>query len=134
MKEASLPTSPPALVRPARLPIPFAPSSEASRGVQRSEGFEGADTVARLIMDTRRHGEFKNQVIWVDEAGMLSKCDMNAVLAIANAQSARIILSGDMRQHHSVERGDALRIVHLQGKCHWRILLVLPPPIKLYPE
>lgn len=89
----------------------FAPSSEASRGVQRSEGFEHADTVAKLIQDKNRHADFKHQVIWVDEAGMLSNRDMNRILTIANAQSARVILSGDTRQHSSVERGDALRII-----------------------
>lgn len=89
----------------------FAPSSEASRGVQRSEGFENADTVARLILQSGEHARLKNQVIWVDEAGMLSNKDMNRVLAIANAQSARVILSGDTQQHNSVERGDAMRII-----------------------
>jgi len=88
-----------------------APSSEASRGVQRSEGFENADTVARLIQQTTEHPHFKNQVIWIDEAGMLSNKDMNHVLAIAQEQSARVILSGDTKQHNSVERGDALRII-----------------------
>jgi ATP-dependent exoDNAse (exonuclease V) alpha subunit len=89
----------------------FAPSSEASRGVQRSEGFENADTVAKLLQDANLHEELKGQVIWIDEAGMLSNRDMNSVLTIANAQSARVILSGDTRQHSSVERGDALRII-----------------------
>ncbi len=89
----------------------FAPSSEASRGVQRSEGFENAETVAKLIQDEKLHPELEQQVIWVDEAGMLSNRDMNHIFAIANAQSARVILSGDTRQHNSVERGDALRII-----------------------
>ena len=93
----------------------FAPSSEASRGVQRSEGFENADTVAMLILDTQRHAAFKNQVLWIDEAGMLSNKDMSAVLAIAEAQSARVILSGDTRQHTSVQRGDALRILNQEA-------------------
>ncbi|WP_295795215.1 MobF family relaxase [Mucilaginibacter sp.] len=89
----------------------FAPSSEASRGVQRSEGFDNADTVARLIQQSGRHAYLKQQVIWIDEAGMLSNRDMNRILEIANAQSARVILSGDTKQHTSVERGDALRII-----------------------
>lgn len=89
----------------------FAPAAEASRGVQRSEGFENAETVAKLIADKSKHPEFKNQVIWVDEAGMLSNRDMNKVIAIAKEQNARIILSGDTRQHNSVQRGDALRIM-----------------------
>lgn len=93
----------------------FAPSSGASRGVQRSEGFDNADTVARLIIDNGNHANFKNQVIWIDEAGMLSTNDMNKVLTIADAQSARVILSGDTRQHTSIERGDALRIIQQDG-------------------
>lgn len=91
--------------------FPFAPSSEASRVVQRSEGFENADTLASLLQNTSKHHELKNQVIWIDEAGMVSNKDMNRVLEIAKEQNARIILSGDTRQHNSVERGDALRVM-----------------------
>ncbi len=93
----------------------FAPSSEASRGVQRNEGFEDADTVARLILDSSRHADLKSQVIWIDEAGMVSNRDMNKILSIAHAQSARVILSGDIRQHTSVARGDALRIIQQEA-------------------
>ncbi len=89
----------------------FAPSSEASRDVQRSEGFDNADTVAKLLQDKLLQSELKNQVLWVDEAGMLSNKDMNKILTIAREHSARVILSGDTRQHTSVERGDALRII-----------------------
>ncbi len=93
----------------------FAPSSEASRGVQRSEGFKNANTVAKLIQDKNLQSELHRQVLWIDEAGMLSNRDMNKVFDIAKAQSARIILSGDTKQHNSVQRGDALRIVEQQG-------------------
>jgi conjugative relaxase-like TrwC/TraI family protein len=93
----------------------FAPSSEASRGVQRSEGFEDAETVAMLTLDKTRHAQFKNQVIWVDEAGMLSNSDANRILSIAEAQSARVIFSGDDKQHSSIERGDALRILQKEA-------------------
>jgi len=89
----------------------FAPSSEASRGVQRSEGFKNADTVAKLIQDKELHQQLKGQVIWIDEAGQLSNRDMNKIIGIAKEQKARIILSGDTKQHNSVERGDALRII-----------------------
>ena len=93
----------------------FAPSSEASRGVQRSEGFSNADTVAKLIQDKNLQSELKGQVIWIDEAGMLSNRDMNKVFGIAKEQKARVILSGDTKQHNSVQRGDALRIIEEQG-------------------
>jgi len=94
----------------------FAPSSEASRGVQRSEGFANAETVAKLIQDKALQLELNGQVMWVDEAGMLSNRDMNQIFDIANAQKARIILSGDTKQHNSVQRGDALRILQEHGK------------------
>ncbi|MFZ4751913.1 MAG: MobF family relaxase [Chitinophagaceae bacterium] len=99
-------------IREARKEIySFAPAAEASRGVQRSEGFENAETVAKLIQDKSSHPKLKNQLIWIDEAGMLSNRDMNKVIGIAKEQNARIILSGDTRQHNSVQRGDALRIM-----------------------
>ena len=93
----------------------FAPSSEASRVVQKSEGFENADTIAALIQKKEWHEELKGQVIWIDEAGMVSNRDMNRVLGIAKEQNARVILSGDVRQHNSVERGDALRLLQKDG-------------------
>lgn len=93
----------------------FAPSSEASRGVLESEGFKGAETVARLLIDPNMQKQLKGQALWIDEAGMLGNKQMNQVLKIAKAQEARLILTGDTRQHASVERGDALRIMQKYG-------------------
>lgn len=89
----------------------FAPSAEASRAVQRKEGFESADTVASLIKNKTHYSQLKQQIIWVDEAGLLSNKDMNKVFSIAKEQDARVILSGDTKQHNSVQRGDALRVI-----------------------
>jgi conjugative relaxase-like TrwC/TraI family protein len=93
----------------------FAPTSEASRGVLRSEGFKNADTVQRLIVDKNFQAELKNQIIWIDEAGLLSAKSMNQVFQVAAKQNARVILSGDYYQHGSVERGDAMRILEQQA-------------------
>jgi conjugative relaxase-like TrwC/TraI family protein len=89
----------------------FAPSADASRGVLREEGFATADTVARLLIDEKLQAELKGQVIWIDEAGLLGVRDMKRVLEIAREQKARVVLSGDYRQHSPVPRGDALRIL-----------------------
>lgn len=89
----------------------FAPSAEASRGVLQSEGFEKADTVARLVQDKDLQRQLKNNVLWVDEAGLMGNRQMNQVLEIAKSQNARVMLTGDTRQHTSVERGDAMRII-----------------------
>ena len=94
----------------------FAPSAEASRGVLQSEGFEKADTVAKLLQDKELQKQLKGNVLWVDEAGLLGVKQMNRVLEIAKNQNARVVLTGDTKQHSSVERGDALRILTEKSK------------------
>jgi conjugative relaxase-like TrwC/TraI family protein len=89
----------------------FAPSAEASRGVLRSEGFDNAETVERLLIDPKKQREVHGGVIWVDEAGLLSVKDMKRVMDVAKEQDARVVLSGDSGQHAGVYRGDALRIL-----------------------
>jgi len=88
-----------------------APSSDASRGVLRQEGFAGAETVARLLIDEKMQQQLKGQVLWVDEAGLLGTKDMLAILEMATKNNTQVILGGDTRQHASVVRGDALRIL-----------------------
>lgn len=89
----------------------FAPSADASRGVLRQEGFANADTVSRLLVDERLQAEIRGQVIWIDEAGLLSSRMMAEVFDLASKIDARVVLSGDRRQHGSVERGAALRLL-----------------------
>jgi conjugative relaxase-like TrwC/TraI family protein len=89
----------------------FAPSAEASRGVLREVGFADADTVARLLVDERLQERTRGQVIWIDEAGLLGTRTMAHVFDLATKFDARVILSGDRRQHGSVERGAALRLL-----------------------
>jgi len=89
----------------------FAPSAEASRGVLRAEGFENADTVERLLIDAAMQKKVRGQVLWIDEAGLLSVKDMKRLFDVAKKQDARVVLSGDTRQHNAVYRGDALRIL-----------------------
>lgn len=94
----------------------FAPTAEASRDVLRQEGFENANTVARLLSDKKLQEKIKGQVILIDEAGMLGVQDMSAILDLAQKKQARIILSGDPRQHTAVLRGDAMRLLQTIGK------------------
>ncbi|MCH5716696.1 ATP-dependent DNA helicase [Niabella hibiscisoli] len=89
-----------------------APTAQASRGVLRDEGFSDAETVAKLLASSSLQKQLKRQVLWVDEAGLLGTKDMTALLRIVTEQDARLILSGDTRQHASVIRGDALRILN----------------------
>jgi conjugative relaxase-like TrwC/TraI family protein len=89
-----------------------APTAQASRGVLKEEGFNNAETVAKLLVSQELQAKIKNGVLWVDEAGMLGISDMCLLLSIATKNNIRIILSGDTRQHSSVVRGDALRILN----------------------
>jgi len=93
----------------------FAPSAEASRKVLRSEGFGDADTVARLLADRELQGKIRDQVVWIDEAGLLGAKTLRQVFDLAGRQNARVVLAGDIRQHHAVERGDALRLLEEAG-------------------
>lgn len=92
-----------------------APTAQASRGVLKDEGFEKADTVARILADKNMQETLYNQVLWVDEAGLLGTKDMSALLKLATEKNARLILGGDTRQHSAVVRGDALRILNTVG-------------------
>ncbi len=93
----------------------FAPSADASRGVLRSEGFENADTVARLLVDEKLQAQVKGGVLWIDEAGLLGSKTMGQVFDLAGTLNARVVLSGDRRQHGSVERGSPLRLLETEA-------------------
>ena len=93
----------------------FAPSAGASRGVLRDEGFKTADTVARLLVDEQLQSEVRGQVLWIDEAGLLGTKSMKQVFDLAERLDCRVILSGDRKQHGSVERGAVLRILETQA-------------------
>ena len=89
----------------------FAPSAESSRGTLRKEGFQNAETVAHLLKNESLHPQLRGQVLWIDEAGLLSARQMRGIFQLAENQDCRVILSGDTAQHTSVERGDALRLL-----------------------
>jgi thymidylate kinase len=90
----------------------FAPSAEASRGVLRSDaGFANAETVEALLQNPKLQAQVRGQVIWIDEAGLLSVRTLARVANLAERGNCRIILSGDTAQHRAVERGDALRLL-----------------------
>jgi conjugative relaxase-like TrwC/TraI family protein len=94
----------------------FAPSADASRGVLRDqEGFKDADTVARLLVDEKLQERIKGNVLWIDEAGLLGTRAMVQVFDLADKLDARVILSGDRRQHGSVERGAVLRLLETEA-------------------
>ncbi len=95
--------------------VVLAPSAGASRDVLRGEGFKDADTVARFLVDPQMQQRAARQVIWVDEASLLSNKDMAALFEIADRVNARVILQGDRRQHGSVASGSPLKLLEEQA-------------------
>jgi ATP-dependent exoDNAse (exonuclease V) alpha subunit len=93
----------------------FAPSSQASRGVLAKEGFKDAETLAMLLKNTKMQEKVKGQILWVDEAGLVSSRDMRGLMDIAKRNGNRVILSGDYTQHSSVEAGDAFRLLEKEA-------------------
>ena len=93
----------------------FAPSSQASRGVLKKEGFGNAETLEMLLRNEKLQEQTKGQVLWVDEAGLTSSRDMRHLMDVAKRNGNRVILSGDYTQHASVEAGDAFRLLEKEA-------------------
>jgi len=93
----------------------FAPSATGARVVLKDAGFEG-ETIARLLVDEKlqRQVRGRNNIILIDECGLLGIRELAEVLRIAGPDT-RIILCGDSGQHSSVSRGDALRLLETYG-------------------
>lgn len=104
------------LLREAVAAIPkqvytFAPTSNAAHKVLKQEGFKNSNTVQQLLINPKLQQQMQDAVMWIDEAGLLSVGEVNKLLEIAKSQNARLVFSGDVFQHHSVNRGDGLRLV-----------------------
>jgi conjugative relaxase-like TrwC/TraI family protein len=110
-KTALLRTAAAALAANGKRVHVFAPTAEAARGVLRREGFDQAETVARLVNDRRLQSKLQGQVLWIDEAGLLGVQDLRKIFQVAKEQNARVVLVGDERQHGAVARGDAFRLL-----------------------
>ena len=93
----------------------FAPSSQASRNVLKKEGFADAETLEMLLRNEKLQARAKGQVLWVDEAGLISSKDMRRLMEVAKKNGNRVILSGDYTQHSSVEAGDAFRLLEKEA-------------------
>ena len=85
-----------------------APSSGAT-DVLRQELTAQAETLQQLLVNADLQQRLKGRVLIVDEAGMISTKQMHDLCVVAQQQSCRVLLVGDIKQHASVEAGDALR-------------------------
>jgi conjugative relaxase-like TrwC/TraI family protein len=73
-----------------------------------NDGFRNVQTVSALLTKQKLPA---NSVLLVDEAGQIGGKQMHALFQLAQNNHARLILSGDTRQHGAVEASDALRAI-----------------------
>lgn len=72
-----------------------------------------ADTLAHVLAARELPAR---AVVLVDEAGQIGGRQLRALMRLAQTQRARLILSGDTRQHGAVEASDALRAIEAYGQ------------------
>lgn len=92
----------------------FAPSSSAVEEL-RKVGFTRADTLHKLGTDEILQSQTEGQIVWMDEASFKSVNQMRWMVRFCERHDCRLILSGDTKQHHGVERGDAMRLLAKSG-------------------
>lgn len=85
-----------------------APTSGAA-DVLRRELTPEADSLQQLLVNEALQRATRDRVLLVDEAGLISVRQMRDLCRLAAANGNRVILVGDVKQHTSVEAGDALR-------------------------
>ena len=91
-------------------------TTTASRDTLTGAGFADASTVQMLSVNRKLQQDAgRGAVVLVDEASMLSIPQMNHVFDLAETNDWRVVLIGDTAQHHSVEWGDAMRIIQDRG-------------------
>jgi len=92
-----------------------APSAGAA-DVLRKELTPDANTLQQLLVNESLQLATRGRVLIVDEAGLISARQMRDLCRLAAANDNRLVLVGDIKQHTSVEAGDALRC--LQHYAH----------------
>lgn len=85
-----------------------APSSGAT-DVLRGEVTAEAETLQQLLANEALQKATKGRVLVVDEAGLVSVRQMRDLCRLAAQNDNRLLLIGDIKQHSSIEAGDALR-------------------------
>lgn len=92
----------------------LAPSSSATDEL-RSLGFTNSETFQKFMSDPQIQMVARGQVLWIDESSFLSMRQGRWLLDFAKQHGCRVITPGDTRQHHSVDRGDWMRVMQRMG-------------------
>ncbi len=90
-----------------------APTTGAIQNLNKDIGVK-AETIQRILHKPGFYeAQLKNGYLIIDEAGLLSLKQMEALFIVAEKYNTQILLVGDTKQHHGVEAGDALRALKL---------------------
>ncbi len=90
----------------------FAPSIDAAKKLSTELGIE-THTVQSLV---KKNFDLKpNQILIIDEAGMVSAEMTDVVMQKANAAGARVLLVGDTGQNQAIEAGSPMRSLMQHG-------------------
>ncbi|MEM9297178.1 MAG: MobF family relaxase [Bacteroidota bacterium] len=92
----------------------YATSSQAT-DLLRQDGMN-ASTLASLIHNPKSREAIRGGVMLIDEASLVSSADMLEIFRIAEAENARIVLSGDFQQHKSIGAGNCYKMLHDKAK------------------
>jgi conjugative relaxase-like TrwC/TraI family protein len=89
----------------------FAPSAEAAKVLQQESGIPAQTVAACLVESQARQGTREGELWIVDEAGLLSARDCQALMLKAQEQKARVVFVGDTRQLSSVGAGNPFQLL-----------------------
>jgi conjugative relaxase-like TrwC/TraI family protein len=107
-KSTTLPVIVQGIHETGNLTFACAPSANAAQELQDKLKIQ-TDTVQQLLVNEKLQNQIIGRTIIIDEAGLLSVRQMYDLCQIGERQQCRLLLVGDVKQHHSVEAGDALR-------------------------
>jgi conjugative relaxase-like TrwC/TraI family protein len=104
----------PAIRKAGHNVVLLAPTSASQLNLQKD--FPGAITLQRFQSDFELQRELSaRHVVILDEVSMVSIPQLACLAALIKEKNARLVTLGDSDQHHSVERGDAIRILQESG-------------------
>lgn len=96
--------------------LALAPTAAAVSVLQK-DGFTNAATMERFLMNNwNAPAQDYERVILLDEAGMVGTQKMAEFLDLTESLNCRVVLVGDTRQLHSVDAGDAFRILQKDSR------------------
>ena len=91
--------------------VALAPTNSAKDNLK-EDGLTHTHTVDMFLHSPKLQEQFKGQVMMLDEAGMVGFENFSKLMKIAEKNNMRIIAVGDEKQHNSIPRGDAFRVLN----------------------